>query len=317
MTITATPASSGQPSTSKPSTSKPSTSQTLTGAATFRVGLCQMTSGPDVAENLSAATTLIREAANRGAHYVQTPEITTLMETDRARLFVATRPEEGNPAIAHFRSLARELKIWLHIGSMGVAVAPEKLANRAILISPAGIVTARYDKIHMFDVDLPNGEIYRESRNYAPGDTAVVADLPWGRLGLTICYDMRFPGLYRTLAHAGAEMIAVPAAFTVPTGKAHWHTLLRARAIETQCFVFAAAQAGTHANGRQTFGHSVVISPWGEILAEADGVHAMVITADIDMADVAQARARVPSLTHDRAYKLATAEIPTKVKTAS
>ena len=283
----------------------------------FRVGLCQMTTGPDVAANLEAATKLIREAAAKGASYVQTPEITTLMETDRAKLFVATRPEEGNPAIAHFRSIARELKIWLHVGSMGIAVAPDKIANRAFLISPDGVVTARYDKIHMFDVDLPDGEKYRESRNFAPGDTAVLADLPWGKLGITICYDMRFPGLYRALAHAGATMIAVPAAFTVPTGKAHWHTLLRARAIETQCFVFAAAQAGTHPSGRQTYGHSLVISPWGEILAEADGVHPSVITADIDMAAVDEARSRVPSLTHDRAFKVVHANAQREIRAAS
>ena len=202
-------------------------------SARFRAGLVQMTTGPDVAANLAAATTLIREAVSKGAAYVQTPEITTLMENDRAKLFVATRPEEGNPAIAHFRSLARELGIWLHIGSMGIAISAEKIANRSFLISPQGVIVARYDKIHMFDVDLPNGEKYRESRNFAPGDTAVLADLPWGRLGMTICYDMRFPALYRALAHAGANIFAVPAAFTVPTGKAHWHTLLRARAIET------------------------------------------------------------------------------------
>ena len=283
----------------------------------FRVALCQMTTGPEVAVNLEVVTKLIREAAATGAQYVQTPEITTLMETDRAKLFVATRPEDGNPAIAHFRGLARELKIWLHIGSMGVAVGPEKIANRSILISPEGVVTARYDKIHMFDVNLPNGETYRESRNYAPGDTAVLADLPWGQLGMTICYDMRFPGLYRALAHAGATMIAVPAAFTVPTGKAHWHTLLRARAIEAQCFVFAAAQAGTHANGRQTYGHSLVISPWGEILAEADGTTTCVITADIDMAAVDEARSRVPLLTHDRAFKVVHASALREIKAAS
>ena len=195
--------------------------------AKFRIGLVQMTSGPDVAANLEAVSRLVREAAAKGAAYVLTPEITTLLENDRAKLFVATRPEEGNPAIAHFRSLARELEIWLHVGSMGVLKSADKIANRALLISPEGVVTARYDKIHMFDVDLPNGETYRESRNFAPGDTAVVADLPWGRLGITICYDMRFPGLYRALAHAGATMIAVPAAFTMPTGRAHWHTLLQ------------------------------------------------------------------------------------------
>jgi deaminated glutathione amidase len=283
----------------------------------FRAGLVQMTSGPDVAANLSSASKLIREAAVAGAAYVQTPEITTLMESERSRLFVATRPEEGNPALAHFRALARELKIWLHIGSMGILKSTDKVANRAFLISPEGVVTARYDKIHMFDVDLPNGETYRESKNYAPGDTAVTADLPWGKLGITICYDMRFPGLYRALAHAGATMIAVPAAFTVPTGKAHWHTLLRARAIETQCFVFAAAQAGTHPSGRQTYGHSLIIAPWGEILAEADGQTPMAITADIDMALIEEARGRVSSLRHDRTFHVIHADGTSSVKAAS
>jgi deaminated glutathione amidase len=286
-------------------------------APKFRAGLVQMTSGPDVAANLAAASKLVREAATAGAAYVQTPEITTLMESDRAKLFVATRPEEGNAALAHFRSLARELKIWLRIGSIGILKNADKVANRAFLISPEGIVTARYDKIHMFDVDLPNGEKYRESKNYAPGDIAVTADLPWGRLGITICYDMRFPGLYRALAHAGATMIAVPAAFTVPTGKAHWHALLRARAIETQCFVLAAAQAGTHPNGRLTYGHSLIISPWGEILAEADGTTPMVITAEIDLAAVADARGKVPSLTHDRAFTVVHADGHETIKAAS
>jgi deaminated glutathione amidase len=279
---------------------------------TFRVGLVQMTTGRDVAANLVAASTLIRSAAKAGAQYVQTPEVTTLMERDSARLFVETRHEEGNPALAHFRSLARELKIWLHIGSMGIAVAPDKIANRAFLISPEGVITARYDKIHMFDVDLAGGESYRESKNYRPGDQAVVADLPWGPLGLTICYDMRFPVLYRVLAHGGAKFIAVPSAFTVPTGKAHWHALLRARAIETQCFVFAAAQAGTHEGGRQTYGHSLIISPWGEILAEGDGETPTVITADIDVGRVDDARGKVPSLMHDRPFTLVHAGAPAK-----
>jgi deaminated glutathione amidase len=280
---------------------------------TFRVGLVQMTTGRDVAKNLADASRLIRDAAKAGAHYVQTPEITTLMERDAAKLFVATRSEDGNPALAHFQALARELKIWLHIGSMGVAVAPDKIANRSYLISPEGAVRARYDKIHMFDVDLPGGETYRESKHYKPGDNAVIADLPWGPLGLTICYDMRFPVLYRVLAHGGAKFIAVPAAFTVPTGKAHWHALLRARAIETQCFVFAAAQAGTHENGRLTYGHSLVISPWGEILAEGDGTTPSVITADIDVRLVDDARAKVPSLTHDREFTLVHAAAPQKL----
>ena len=188
---------------------------------------------------------------------------------------------------------------------MAVKVADTKLANRAYLFSPKGAIAAKYDKIHMFDVDLPSGESYRESRRYVAGDKAVVAPLPWGNLGITICYDMRFPGLYRTLAKAGADFLTMPSAFTVPTGKAHWHTLLRARAIEAQCFVLAAAQGGKHDNGRETYGHSLVVSPWGEVLAEG-GTEPGVIFADIDPAKVAEARARVPSLEHDRPFSVAT-----------
>jgi predicted amidohydrolase len=272
--------------------------------AKFRAGLVQMCAGRDVETNLAEASRLIREAARQGAEYVQTPEVTTLMERDRARLFLATRPEEGNPAIAHFRALARELGVWLHVGSMGVLIGPDKIANRAFLIGPEGAIAARYDKIHLFDVDLPGGETYRESRSMEPGGTAVLAELPWGTLGITICYDLRFPHLYRALAHAGARLIAIPAAFTVPTGQAHWHALMRARAIETQCFVLAAAQAGTHADGRRTYGHSLIVAPWGEIVAEGDGERACVVVADIDMKLVDEARQRVPSLEHDRPFEV-------------
>ncbi len=283
----------------------------------FRAALVQMCSGRDVTRNLEDATSLIRQAASGGAHYVQTPEVTTLMELDRDKLLVAARKEEGNPAIAHFRSLARELKIWLHIGSMPVLLpavenngeAVTKLANRSYLISPEGRVTARYDKIHMFDVELANGETYAESANYEPGRDAVIADTPWGGLGMTICYDLRFPHLHRTLAKSGAAFIAIPAAFTRPTGIAHWHTLIRARAIETQCFVFAAAQGGTHEHGRQTFGHSLIVSPWGEILAEA-AVEPTVIFADIDVEQVAQVRARIPALKHDRPFSISSGAPP-------
>ena len=271
--------------------------------ATLRVGLVQMRTGRDVARNLADASSFIREAAAAGARYVQTPEMTTLMELDRARLFVETRPEDGNPAIAHFRALARELGIWLHIGSMGVLVKPDKIANRALLIDPHGRIAARYDKIHMFDVQLPGGESYRESRNFEPGGAAVIAETPWGGLGLSICYDLRCPHLFRTLAKGGARIIAIPSAFTIPTGVAHWHTLLRARAIETQCFVLAAAQGGKHENGRGTYGHSLVVAPWGEIVAEA-GTDPCVLMADLDLAAVDEARKRVPSLEHDRAFEL-------------
>lgn len=276
---------------------------TTGGETTFRAGLVQVCAGRDVAANVAAAAELIREAAAGGARYIQTPEVTTLIEPEGKRLFAATKPEEGNPALAAFSALAAELGVWLHIGSMGVLLSSEKIANRAFLIRPDGTIAARYDKIHMFDVDLPGGESYKESRNYEPGSKAVVADLPWCGLGLTICYDLRFPYLFRALAKAGAEIIAVPAAFTRTTGEAHWHTLLKARAIETQCFVLAAAQGGRHEHGRDTYGHSIAISPWGEVLAEG-GVHPSVIFADVELGKVSEARGRVPSLTHDRPFEV-------------
>jgi len=274
---------------------------------TFRAGLVQMCSGRDVARNVRDATALIREAASGGASYVQTPEVTTLMELERERLFAAAEPEDANAALQQFADLARELRIWLHIGSMVVKASGDKLANRSFLITPAGEIAARYDKIHMFDVDLPNGEVYRESASYEPGTRGVVAALPWGGLGFSICYDLRFPYLYRALAHAGASFLAVPAAFTRLTGEAHWVTLLRARAIEAQCFVLAAAQGGLHEHGRETFGHSLVVSPWGHILAEG-GVHPSVIFADIDLSLIPDVRARVPSLRHDRSFEVAHAD---------
>ena len=276
----------------------------MTETRKFKAGLVQTRTGRDVDANIIATTDLIREAVKGGASYVQTPEMTNIMELERDRLLTWTWPDEGNPGLAHYQALARELGVWLHIGSMAVKVAETKLANRAYLISPKGAVAARYDKIHMFDVDLPSGESYRESRRYVAGDKAVVADLPWCKLGITICYDMRFPGLYRTLAKAGAEVLTMPSAFTVPTGKAHWHVILRARAIEAQCFVLAAAQGGRHDNGRETYGHSIAIAPWGEVLAEG-GTEPGVIFADIDLAKVAEARGRVPSLQHDRPFEIA------------
>jgi predicted amidohydrolase len=265
-----------------------------------RVGLVQMCAGREVGRNVAAAADLVREAAGKGAVYVQTPEVTTLLEPDRERLFAAIQPEAGNAALERFSTLARDLGIWLHIGSMAVKLSADKLANRAYLLDPQGRVAARYDKIHMFDVTLPAGEIYRESKNYAPGQRAPVVTLPWGRIGITICYDLRFAYLYRALARAGAEMLAIPSAFTVPTGTAHWHVLMRARAIETGCWVLAAAQVGEHESGRKTYGHSLIVSPWGDVVAEADGVHPSVIVADVDWGAVLEARRRVPSLEHDR-----------------
>ena len=272
-------------------------------APAFRAGLVQMCSGRDVARNVRDATDLIRKAASEGADYIQTPEVTTLMELERPRLLAEIQPESTNAALAAFTELARDLQRWLHIGSMAVKLADDRFANRSYLIDPAGRIAARYDKIHMFDVDLGNGHVYRESESYAPGDEAVIADLPWGPIGLTICYDLRFPALHRALAKGGASFIAAPAAFTQITGEAHWHTLLRARAIEAQSFVFAAAQGGLHENGRETFGHSLIISPWGQILAEA-GSQPGVVVADIDLSILDDVRRRIPSLTHDRAFSV-------------
>ena len=267
----------------------------------LRVGLVQMCAGRDVDANVERATELIREAARGGAAYIQTPEMTNIMELDRSRLLAAVRSEDADPALPHFCDLARELGVWLHIGSMAVLGSSGKPVNRSFLISSQGLVTARYDKIHMFDVDLGGGESYKESANYEPGRQAVVADLPWGQIGLSICYDLRFPHLYRALARAGAKFLAVPAAFTRPTGIAHWHTLLRARAIESQAYVFAAAQGGRHENGRETFGHSLVVSPWGEVLAEGD-VQPAVTFADVELQRLEDVRLRVPSLKHDRPF---------------
>jgi deaminated glutathione amidase len=282
-----------------------SSSDGATPDTCFRAALIQTCTGRDVDRNLEQTAILIEQAARAGAEYIQTPEVTTLITADRAELFSKTAPEEGNPAVAFFAKLSERLGVWLHIGSMGIQVeAGDRLANRTFLFAPNGQCAAHYDKIHMFDVDIGKGDQYWESQRYRGGEKSVVATLPWGRLGLTICYDMRFPALYRALAHAGAHFIAVPSAFTVPTGKAHWHTLLRARAIETQCFVFAAAQAGEHESGRKTYGHSLIVSPWGEILADAGDLKNSFVTADIRLNDLFEARRRVPSLTHDRPFEI-------------
>ena len=269
----------------------------------MRVALVQMRSGRNVSANVKDALDLVRQAAAQGANYIQTPEMTTLMELDRQQLLAAIQHEADNSAIAQFTATARDLKVWLHIGSMAVLRDDGAIANRSYLVAPNGSVSASYDKIHMFDVDLGNGDVYRESASYAAGSKAVIAELPWGGLGLTICYDLRFPALHRALAKGGAKFLAVPAAFTRVTGEAHWHTLLRARAIEAQSFVFAAAQGGRHENGRETFGHSLIISPWGQILAEG-GVDPGVIAADIDLTVLDDVRRRIPSLTHDRPFEL-------------
>ena len=269
----------------------------------FTAGLVQMRSGLSPQANLDAAAGLIRQARERGAQYVLTPEMTNILEVKRERLFAAIAPEEDDATLAALRELARRLGIVLHVGSLAIKLSAERAANRSFLIDESGEIVARYDKIHMFDVDLVGGESYRESRNYRPGEVAVTADLPWGRLGLTICYDLRFPALYRALAEAGSSFLAIPSAFTRQTGQAHWHVLNRARAIENGAFVFVAAQGGLHENGRETFGHSLIVDPWGGIIAEADAEPGVVL-ARIDPGEVTAARAKIPSLSHGRRFEM-------------
>src|SRR5713226_9154394 len=272
-------------------------------SSTFTAGLVQMRSGLSPQANLDAAVKLIGEAKVGGADYVLTPEMTNILEVKRERLFAAIVSEESDASLAAFRELARKLRIFLHVGSLAIKLSAEKAANRSFLIDPDGEVVARYDKIHMFDVDLAGGESYRESRNYRPGEIAVTTDLPWGRLGLSVCYDLRFPALYRALAEAGSSFLAIPSAFTRQTGEAHWHVLNRARAIENAAYVLAAAQGGKHENGRETFGHSLVVDPWGRVVAEG-GTEPGVILATIDPAEVTAARAKIPSLQHGRRFEM-------------
>ncbi len=269
--------------------------------AGFRAAAIQMRSGLSVEANTDEAERLIRAAAATGADYALTPEMTTLLTLDRQRLLAGISSEESDPSLARFRALARDLGIHVHIGSMPIKLGEESVANRSFLIGPDGGIRARYDKIHMFDVDLPGGESYRESRLYRPGSAAVAADLPWTRLGLSICYDLRFPNLYHTLAINGAAVLAIPAAFTKTTGEAHWHVLIRARAIETGSFVIAAAQGGHHEDDRNTYGHSMIVDPWGKIIVEGDTDPGFII-ADIDPAASAAARQRIPALANDRDF---------------
>lgn len=264
------------------------------------VSALQLRSSPDPQANRAAAAPLIREAAAQGARLVATPENTTRLDRDRARLFAAL--ETHDPAIEEraWGRLAEEAGVWLLLGSTPVPAGPGKVFNRTLLFGPDGAVKARYDKIHLFDVQLGGGETYRESETIAPGARAVVTDGPMGaKLGLSICYDIRFAHLYRAMAKAGAQILFVPAAFTVPTGKAHWEILLRARAIETGAFVVAPAQGGLHEDGRATWGHTMIISPWGEVIAGLDHDEPGLVTATLDLDLVAQTRAKIPALTHD------------------
>jgi predicted amidohydrolase len=266
----------------------------LADGVAFTCAILQLCTGRDIARNVHETSELIRAAAANGAELVLTPEMTNVIEPDRARLRTLVGTEAEDAGVAAFAALAAELRLWLLVGSMALKGHDGRLVNRSLLFSPSGKRIARYDKIHLFDVDLPTGERIRESDAFAGGGEAPIAELPFGRLGLTICYDVRFPGLYRDLAQQGADYLTVPSAFTVPTGEAHWHVLLRARAIETGAYVLAPAQAGLHESGRATYGHSLIVSPWGEIVAEA-GTEVGFLIAQLDQNAVAAARARIPA----------------------
>ena len=263
-----------------------------------------MRSGLERSRNVDDACALIAEAAGKGATFIATPEMTNVVDRKADRLF-ETLPEENSlTEIMAFSEAAKKHGVFLLIGSMAVKIGERRAANRGFLFAPDGAIVARYDKIHMFDVDLPNGESWKESNVYQPGKEAVLVDTPIARIGLSICYDVRFPRLYRELCQNGAELLCVPAAFTRQTGIAHWKTLLAARAIENGAFVVAPAQGGTHEDGRQTYGHSLIIGPWGEILAEADGDEPGVVLAEIDPRAALEARQRIPNLALEQSFEV-------------
>lgn len=270
--------------------------------ATFKAAAVQMRSGTSVERNAVDFEKLVREAAARGANYVQSPEVTGAVQRDRETFHANLKPEQSDLIAQTARRLAAELGLYVHVGSTAIARADGKVANRAFLFAPDGELITTYDKIHMFDVDLDNGESWRESAAYEPGREAIVADLPIGRLGLAVCYDLRFPQLFQAEALAGADVLTVPAAFTRQTGEAHWHALLRARAIENGAFVIAAAQGGKHEDGRETYGHSLIVDPWGRILAEVANDDPGVVIAEIDTAQSAAARAKIPNLKNAREF---------------
>jgi predicted amidohydrolase len=257
----------------------------------------------EIATNLERLEPMIRTARERGAEFITVPENVNLLVCGRERLFARVFNEADDPTLQFFKRMAQKTGAWFLVGSIAMNVGHERLANRSYILNPKGEAVAHYDKIHMFDATLSEKESYRESNNYRSGDRAVIAQTPWGKVGLTICYDLRFPHLHRALAKAGASIITVPAAFAATTGKLHWHVLLRARAIETGCYIVAPAQCGTHDGGRMTYGHSMIVAPSGEIIAEA-GDMPTVITAELDMEKVAEARRMLPSLQHDCNFEL-------------
>ena len=270
-------------------------------AQRFTVACVQTNSGRDMDANVEAAGALVREAGAAGAEFILLPENVALMEPSSEAIRAHAAPADEHPALAAFRRLAEEVHAWLLVGSLPVRSADGRAANCSFLLDPAGSVVERYEKIHMFDVDLPSGERYRESHTFQPGEAARIARTPWGALGMTVCYDLRFPQLYRGLAQAGARFLSVPSAFTKVTGEAHWRVLLRARAIENACFVFAPAQCGRHSGKRYTYGHSLIVDPWGKVLADG-GDEVGFVSAEIDPARIDEARGMLPSLEHDRPF---------------
>lgn len=275
-----------------------------------RVALVQMNATGDADGNRARARDLIRQAADGDATFIATPEVTNLIAPNRDALFSTIVSEAEDPCLASIQELAAERRVTILIGSLALKAEGEsdRAINRSLLIGPDGKIQARYDKIHMFEADLGDQGRFREAASYKPGDKAVLADLPWAKLGMTVCYDLRFPALYRALAQAGAQILTVPSAFTAPTGRAHWHTLLKARAIENGCFVLAPAQWGRHhgtdeTSLRESYGHSLIIDPWGTVLADAEQGEG-VIFADLDMGMIEKARQRIPSLSNDRDWSL-------------
>ena len=269
-----------------------------------RVAAIQMRSGTQPGANLDALDALLAQAKAQGAEYALTPEVTVAYAENREGLAAVAEPWEGNAAVARLAGMAKNIGLYVHLGSLAVALPDGRFANRSVLFGPDGTIAASYDKIHLFDATLPGLKQYRESATYAGGNSAVLSPVAGLKLGFSICYDIRFGALYAELARAGAQMIAVPAAFTVPTGEAHWEILLRARAIETGCYIIAAAQGGQHENGRATWGHSMIVDPWGAVVAELEGDAPGVLVADIDPGRVEDARGRVPSLANARPFSL-------------
>ena len=262
-----------------------------------------MQTGNDLAANLAAVTDMTRAAARDGARFVLTPEYALMMDGSGRVMRERALEPDGGSTLRELQALARELSVWLLAGSLTVRTETERIANRSVLISADGTLAASYDKIHMFDVTLPDGKVIRESSAYCPGDRAVTAETPWGTIGLTVCYDLRFPQLYRSLAQAGARYLTIPSSFQRATGKAHWHTLIKARAIENACFVFAPAMCGEHPGNRTSYGHSLIVDPWGEILADG-GEAPGIVCADVDPARIDKVRGMLPCLQHDREFRL-------------